>query len=395
MTFCFTGLARSFGVLLALGACSVRLPDHLSECPDDLCRQSWVSRAAASDPQVCDILPTNLGGDRCESARARPHLWQVKATTREAASHGQSLPTLTPPDAALLDPSALPSAAPCLTQADRSARAECLFQAAESSAAAAPPDGLGEATALCLSASPFVSQCLLHLLFQIGDRAPVAPSIDGQAWGALTRAIGSSVSAVPDPDFRERWRAQLWGNALRYAYDDADVVSGHPLDHLPAEALPHVRAAAVWRLWTLEQGLQRNLARWQARIDEVLASRPPPVGQAPARQLSRVFRDLWPENLAGEAELPRTALFVGAVRTTSPDPSTDALIALLEAAARSTPPGRELLSAALSHQDALVRWTAARLLGAHDPGRRLRQVAFEDPDPIVAARARYRYGQAP
>lgn len=418
--------ASAAALLALLAGCALSLPEHLSECGDDLCRHSWVSRAGAADPlaaarevaelgdpisaaalvktvssaqpdalgQVCDILPPALGGDRCDAARARPHLWQVQASARAADPAAQSLPTLTPPDAALLDPSAAAlggDAARCLDLSEHAARAECLFQASEATSEAAT----GQATALCLSASPFTGQCLLHLLFRIGSRAPISTSDDAAGWASLSGAISSSAEAVPDPEFRARWREQLWGNALRYAYDGCDEVTGNPLDHLPAEALPHVRAAGAWRLWTLEQGMPRNLSRWVARLNEVLGARTAPLAEPPKRQVSRVFRDLWPETLPGEEALPRVAWFVGAARATSPDPSTDALLALLEAAARAEPPGRELLGEALTHRDATVRWSAARLLGAHDPGRRLRQAAFNDPDPLVAARARYRRGQGP
>lgn len=428
-------------VLLALpilaatwAACTPDLPDHLSECPDDLCRQSWVSATARADAlaaarevaelrdpisaealvvavssahpdalgQVCEILSPDLGGARCEKARSRPHLWQVQARAPASAKgqrvepHGQALPSLSPPESSLVDPGTLssPRVVPCLAQTEPEPRAECLFQAAEAAADAPAPEATGEPTTLCLTASPFVSQCLLHILFRVGARAPVSTSDDAGAWKDLVTAVASSAAAIPDPELRRAWREQLWGNALRYAYEDAAPVTGHPLDHLPPEAIPHVHAALAWRLWALEGALPRDLAKWQARLSEALASREGPTA-TPSRQMSRTFRDLWPELLPGEEALPRVAYFTGATRTRSEDTATDALLALMEAAARADPPGTALLISGLSHASREVRWTAARLLGAHDPGRRLRRPAFEDADPLVAARARYRRVKTP
>jgi hypothetical protein len=166
----------------------------------------------------------------------------------------------------------------------------------------------------------------------------------------------------------------------------AATVTGDPLDHVPEIAIPHVRAAAAWRLLELEGRGERTLESWVDVLEAALErrSKPGPAAAAeevltedgkPPRFKGKV--DMWTRDQA-EDEVRPAALYLGTSRrTTSEDSRTDLALVILEAAARMEPPWTELLEAGSSHPAEPVQWTAGRLTkiagavaaqGAQPPG---------------------------
>ena len=77
----------------------------------------------------------------------------------------------------------------------------------------------------------------------------------------------------------------------------------------------------------------------------------------------------------------------GGRRPVHPDPQVDLRLAVLTAMAHLRQPRLDYLVSALEDEDAMVRWTAARLLGHLQPGHPALQQAARDPDPLVRQRA--------
>ncbi|MBN1336568.1 MAG: hypothetical protein JXB39_11475 [Deltaproteobacteria bacterium] len=281
-------------------------------------------------------------------------------------------------------------------------RDECAFQAAEAALETHGSAAGGEAALLCLESGAFSPSCLAHAAMALGGRAaPAADDASRGAWNAVLegeRAMSERLVPI-DPILARRVSERLWSEATLASYQRAVHLVGNPLDVLPPVAAPHVRAALAWRLWAMEGRRARTLADWQARIDRALGDRSDqtrPVSE-PVPRL-RVIT-LWEVFLPGEAQMP-TVLYLGqARRAVAEDPSTDALLCLLEAAARLSLPtspaaagatgspdaGLLLFAEALDHPVPVVRWTAGRLLAAIDAQGRYVERLEQHPDPRVRA----------
>ena len=73
-------------------------------------------------------------------------------------------------------------------------------------------------------------------------------------------------------------------------------------------------------------------------------------------------------------------------RPISEEIQVDLALALVQSAALAQPVDHGFIADALGHETALVRWQAARLLGATKAPKRLFRHAGEDTDPMVRAR---------
>lgn len=433
-------------------ACSRPAPERLTDCADSACQQAWVLERWPKDQdavlnalhelddpvavvalsrtlttafpgtiqRLCDVLPPGPAQQDCRDRNMRPHLQDLTvpadgavADDPEGEQHrlGPTVAVTSPWTAvagaelscgplgrvcqatAALDRAAdgdlAAAAAACNAISDRTWRAECYFQAAEAGVKG-KGEQPGEAVGLCLGASTFAGRCLTHVLRELGTRAPRAGAADREGWDIIVKAQEASTRAlsVQDPPLAASFRGQLWAYSARFSYAQDLTVTLAPLDLLPEEAAPHVRAAAAWRVWGLESGPPRDLAGWEARLAELAATRSstPRPGRAPEVRHGSRWMDLWRTSYQGEDKLPRV-FFLGPVyRASSADPSEDLLICLLEAAARGQPPGRTLLGEALDHPSALVRWTAVRLLQGVDPRNALLRERSKETDALVRAR---------
>lgn len=400
---------------------------EIAALPDPIAQGAVLDALVKAHPDqvrhLCGALSAGPARARCEALNDRPHLWQV--AEKESAEEGQSaplglIPGLVPAEAALvrweqLSPEqiACPSeaatcqteaagaraaagdatgvAAACLFLEDPTARDECFFQAAERAGASSLATGVPLGARLCLSAPRFASQCLLHLTWSVASQTPNASAGEAAAWQALRTGIEGAAAqiAAGDAEVASTWASRAWANALRAAYERESPVTGVPLDHLPTELAPYITCAAAWRLWNLEAQQPRALAAWGERVASALASREGPVApNREAHRVSLVVKDLWEDVLPGEESLTRISWLGGSTRAVAADARGDALVCILEVAARDRAPRVDLLAEGLRDADPVVRWTATRLLTVLRAPEGKLAAARRDTDPRVRGRAR-------
>ena len=204
---------------------------------------------------------------------------------------------------------------------------------------------------------PFVTDCLEHSVATLAAKAPITPGGD---WTPITDAAETITARWQDtPQRGTAQRQVLWALATALVYVEAPAVSGAPLAVLPEEAWPHVRAAMAWRVLSLRP--EADLATLTEVLRQSTATHQDTTPPTVPRRALVGLPDLW-----GDAQPPADAEVISwmglSQRIVSPDPESDGVIALLEAAARQ--PGRStLIAAARTHADPLVAWSAQRLGG--------------------------------
>ncbi|MEE2750427.1 MAG: hypothetical protein VX519_03290, partial [Myxococcota bacterium] len=124
--------------------------------------------------------------------------------------------------------------------------------------------------------------------------------------------------------------------------------------------------AAARVLLSREPAGELDLEGWVVRLNEFLGAQG--VRMNSEGVLGTVV-DYWPVDEEGESEREARVYLDGSRRMASSDAQMDARICILEAAARTQPPQRDLLEEGVSSSDEAVRWTATRLLGVLE-GRR-------------------------
>ena len=114
---------------------------------------------------------------------------------------------------------------------------------------------------------------------------------------------------------------------------------------------------------------------------------PPEGAEAPALREAREApqRWLWTEDLPGEEAITWVHFPRDLRRPTSEDVDQDVVLAVVEAVGQLRPVREKALREALKHEDALVRWSAVRILG-HLGGPLRRRMPTSDPDPLVQGR---------
>jgi len=90
--------------------------------------------------------------------------------------------------------------------------------------------------------------------------------------------------------------------------------------------------------------------------------------------------------LAGERDVRFGPFLANGRRPVSDDVQVDLALALVQSAALAQAVDHAFIAEALGHDTVLVRWQAARLLGATKAPKRLFRHAGEDTDPMVRAR---------
>ena len=352
---------------------------------------------------LCPLLSLGDGRSRCEARTARPHLNARHRAGRKAQVRpggGPSAIDILPnvegdPRFAQAAPLALDCGAeaevPCRSRAAQVAaqhgdglraaglcagitahtdRAECHFRAAEQRLSGEDANALTEATELCLQAGAFMTACLGHQARAWSDPVPPASSTLATAWAPVL-AHSEALAAYwepRDPAFAEFEAMRFWSEVTNHAFAEVPALSGDLLDLLPAEAAPHIRAAAAWRyielhpeegLAAAEQGLQRALALRLA-------------GQEGPRAVFTLGAiDLWPRDAIGEEALPAVIYRATSRRVQDPDPQVDLVLCLLEAAIRQQPARLAFVEEGLQHSSPVVQASATRLLKAprHAGGR--------------------------
>ena len=368
-------------LLAALLACTTPEPPPppLAE-RDEPAQLAALEDALLSDPEqalaLCAQVTAPAARDRCARLRKRPHLWQPRPAARDLPSPHAGAAPLEKPCGGHPQPRACWSrfaygkaasgdvataASACAAIDEARWREECWFQAGEAAVERRLAAGYADGLSLCAIAGRFQRDCLAHATSLLAEAAPADPSGDWAATIGSADAITAAWEGI-DPEEGTQWRDRMWAEALLYAYDRAESLNGAPLDALPADALPHVRAAVAWRLLALQPPDRQDLAAWEVTLGDALASRKPAQrSQRPRRALTSI-PDLSPPD-ASEAGVIH---WIGVSRRrSSPDPVIDRRLCLLEAAARR-PNGRGLVEAAASDPEPLVQQASQRLLAALD-----------------------------
>jgi hypothetical protein len=351
---------------------------------------------------LCALLGSGEGRSRCEARTARPHLNARHRAGRKATVRPGGGPSAIDvlPDVEG-DPrfaQAAPIAVDCGAEAEvacrsrnaqlaaqagdgpraaglcagisaHTERAECHFRAAEQRLAGLDAGALVEATELCLQAGSFLTACLGHQARAWADPVPPATSTLAAAWAPVL-AHGEALHtywAPRDAAFAEFEAMRFWSEVTNHAFADLPEISGDLLDLLPAEAAPHIRAAAAWRYVELhpEQGLAEAAQGLQIALDRRLGGQ-----EGPRSVFTLGALDLWPRDAKGEELVPAVIYRATSRRALDADPAIDQVICLLEAAIRQQPQRRAFVEEGLQHSAPVVQSTATRLLKAPPHGGR-------------------------
>ena len=356
-----------------------------------------LARRSPRADALCDALPTGETRVRCRQTTRRPHLIDTPQPGVAPDRPGEG-PGSADLDAMGVEPILNASPAPppeceedpdptgCRTRLARDLAAggrsgeaitvcqriepgtwqhQCYFESAENAVQVLGASAYASSVDLCLMSGPFVDRCQEHLLIVLGDTAP--PSGAGPA--GWTRAIeaADAVGAAWEarsPDKAPIARGQFWSLALNASYRGTISLGGGPLDALPEDARPFVRATVARRLLSAaEDPAEHDLAGWVALLDETLKRRPhdppPEVGDAP---MAPKAVDLWRMDRGGDAQIEAVPYGgAGSRRGLAEDRSADLAICVLEAAARLDHPPMGLLAEAEGWPDQTVQWTATRL----------------------------------
>ncbi len=333
---------------------------------------------------ICPQLQNTKAIKYCQQIALRPHLWDNPSSIQT----GNSLRTIGPkakhllPNFAIIIPNHLPSAQECSVQCweakaveqstpqaalkmcqhieKKTWRAECIFVIAEANIKSY---GYSQSASLCTKTGSFAANCFIHLSNELAKEIPPALSELEYEWRhakQLAAEIEQHWNAL-DPRFGEAMRDQFWAKGMDLSYYKAGIVAGNPLDRVPTEAIPHVRAAASLHLMLMEGSQSYSLEEWAKRTNRALIARLPQSAMRPPRSAYRKKAvDPWPSDSNGEEFFPAAFYMNDGRRTFSNQPNIDLLITTLEAAARCQN-GQELVMEGQRHPNTLVQWTAKRL----------------------------------
>ncbi|MDP2304801.1 MAG: hypothetical protein Q8P18_02080 [Pseudomonadota bacterium] len=403
------GLAERFAADPEAAALEVAaLPPAERVVALDVLTRAWPGRTQS----LCALAPTEAAELHCSEVNGRPHLWTGPVTQddpphvpRAAAGPSRSVmpkaPTLPPawtdaPPSGCAVGTASFSREECLEEVASTAsngadwaaaagacaalsegqwRDECFFQAAEIGVRSHGAAGYPAAARMCQRAGGFESRCHAHLLLGLhGDVAGAASAIE---------------SAWADHELVRRYLLdEFWSGYVTQVLRD---LAPDPATEPPPIAMRHARlelalvvvvassaeddpAAPLDALATRVAGWEPTV--WTSHHDIIPADAP--------------MRANWSDDAPGEDTVPAMLLRARSRRAWSEDANVDRRICLLEAAAIVPQARTDLLRDGLDDEDAIVRWTAARLLAVFDSGDAALQArALSDPDARVRARAQF------
>ncbi len=431
---------RALLALLLIAGCD-RVPDQLTDCPDADCQRRWLDQAIHKDPdaavQALRALPPGIDREtliqvmmveRPEHTAplclelpppSQAHAWAPDQGRRGA---GQAYPVLSVELGELqhpwnqLDPLAVECTDEwtdntcigqqavewarkhkhqdawriCLGAEQEKWRYECFFQISEETYDPRK-GGIPELAAeMCLFSGFYQDRCLGHMAGRLGRNAPAATWDDPERWHTIDHAVQQIQHALykHSPALASRWTALTWAYAMDAAYAEVEHPVGNPIDHVHPAAMPHIAASVAWSLWLSEGHRAQSIDAWVDQFDQAMRRRE--VDPAPQPKLDEVneLSKSWNDSLPGEEAIDWT-VYRGPIarRAVGHDPRGDAVICLLEAAARNPTPHRaSLFKEALGYPDVVVRWTAARLVAQRMPVLLEQLDPSEEDDPLVRAR---------
>jgi hypothetical protein len=239
-------------------------------------------------------------------------------------------------------------AAACLGVPKGRWREECFFDAVKSMTRSWVPDRIAGAVRLCAATNPnWFDLCLERAITNRNGEAhtaliaPLDMPTDPR-WDQLQRRAAAAQSALQEwnPVLAQAAVSRFWARVAGRSAAKTKTLPKGDLAHWSRRQKPHIRAAVAWQAWIRQSPKLTN-------IDAM----PPEI-------------HAWVQDRAGEEQIAAVHYFYGDRRALAADPAVDALLCHLEAVARFSQGevGRDVLIAAARHEDAVIRWTAARLL---------------------------------
>ncbi len=400
-----------------------RVIRDLAALTDPLEQAVLLEQLAHADPSqqsaLCNAVPRgSQAGSRCQQLMLRPHLYQVRykregsTRSRKAAGPSQGAPPTGPAYAPFWkdswDSEAVWAActkgdSACLTaeaqglarrgEAERAAwscfeawpegvaRHECHFQVGELLTRTGGVAELSHGLALCEASGELVRHCAQHVVMSSLPAACPADTPDERCVTEMLAAIETIKTQVGGRDGL-LMADYAWSSWTRESLFLAEDVTGHLLEHLPAEAHPHVRAAAAWRYFMLYPpdqdttmdgvagALKGKLAKsgpMSANGDVVSLDK-----EAMAKAMNGTAYPWLADSNELESALPAVYYMATGRRAFSSNEDDELRICALEAGARSTPFAQiEFFTGAIGGEhDEAVQWTAARLVASIYPGSR-------------------------
>ncbi|MFT5681141.1 MAG: hypothetical protein ACI8RZ_002047 [Myxococcota bacterium] len=261
---------------------------------------------------------------------------------------------------------------------DERSYGECLFKAAEVVAGRGAA-GVEDALALC-SDSVFGPMCVAHTLTRVSPAVPNADAFtpaDIVTAREAAEALSSATDGALYVDF-------FWATWTHSSFVKITTVHGALLDHLPVEAHHHVSTAVAYRLMS-----QESPADFATAVERTAAALSSRTGTSPRRTraaTTRLKKQHWERDWAGEERFPTTWMLGPSRRVLAEEPEVDLQIAVLEAAGQLTqPPPADFFLSVLDDPslDRRVRWTAARIGGSIDTEAASKRT---DADTVIQAR---------
>ena len=314
---------------------------------------------------------------KCSDLLERPHLFQQKKEQQSTAHQFHSIV-----DPLSLDCTDYDSERECILQNTKhsvmrgeiervaglcnhlqeSWRGECYFHTAEYLVQSKGSSGYSDGVELCLGATPFVKNCMEHLIMQLAQFAPSSLTSQKADWNKIYSAENAIRSAW---SFRDKKKMEenierLWSESLGIAYFNSTPITGDPFDALEERHHVHIRSAAMRRLLAIDAPNTKNIEDWIAEGEQALIVRE--NGSAYRDRNKNNFlavSDLWTES----ASISENIVYMATSRRpTHKDPHIDMILAILEGAARRPPNNKILLEEATKYPHPLVQESAQRLL---------------------------------
>ena len=362
--------------------------------------QSLVTENPAKTSVLCPVIEDTSARKACKRNTGRPHLYappprNQKNIPMRTAEGPERTTLIIPPNSAnrlsmtadLGSCTADSKARSCLMTAAQNAakqgdgnkaaqhclaingnniwRGDCYFQAAETLALVDPIGSYPNIANLCRASGEWAGRCVDKVNSRMVKLAPPS-NATAEGWASSLEAAEAIRLAwsAEGPVIRDRILSGFWSNSLVRSYAQTTKLNGNPLDHLPAEAEPHIRAACAWRLIQKSPPGVQTLIELQQKLDLALSSRVPPPHTVETRRLDlgQGARDFWEVDEPHDRNIPAIIYLGTARRALGSNPAEDMQICLLEAAARSGKDWLPLLHKAKANSSRLTAWTAVHLL---------------------------------
>ncbi|MEL6346248.1 MAG: hypothetical protein AAFV53_24265 [Myxococcota bacterium] len=369
------------------------LAQRVNAIDDPIARMAMLDTMLSEDPAVAVEMCRHLNGhderSQCFQVAHRPHLW-VDRYMRPLASRPR--PDAHTPSFSQVQPEPCPdcrtpfaviraagdhakrgdarmAAGICKGLSDTRWSDECMFHAAEQCVHDLRSPGYADAVGLCTASASFSSACLMHIHTFPQMQSPL--TTEKSDWEPVIQ-YAETIRAFwseRDPGFGDLAEGQLWSVTLVNAYFQSRDISGEPLDFLPASAVPHVHSAVALRLATDGMFEGMDLATASASLDTALERRVGTTRRQRPKMIPLDPASIWDTSSDKVGMIPY--LNTG-LRQHHSEPTTDRLLALLEAVARRPRLDRAWIPQARAHPSEAVQQTAQqlhRLRDPHDPSR--------------------------